>query len=109
MNILLTLLFISCAVPQQEGQQGSPLSLFLPFLLIILIMYFLMIRPQSKKQKEKQKMLQNLQPGDEVITIGGIIGKVESIKEKDNTLVLRVDKDVKINISRSAVADKINK
>jgi preprotein translocase subunit YajC len=68
-----------------------------------------MIRPQSKKQKAKQKMLQGLQPGDEVITIGGIIGKIEGTKEKDNTLILRIDKDVKINISRTAIADKINK
>jgi len=75
-------------------------------LLIILLMYFLMIRPQAKKQKEKAKMLQEIQPGDEIVTIGGIYGKVEGVKDK-NILIVRVAKDVKINISRSAVASKV--
>ncbi|MCK4295564.1 MAG: preprotein translocase subunit YajC, partial [Candidatus Marinimicrobia bacterium] len=80
---------------------------FLPFILIIVVLYLLMIRPQAKKQKEKQRMLKDLQPGDEILTIGGIIGKIEGVKEKENILILRVSKDVKLNLSRSAVAEKI--
>jgi preprotein translocase subunit YajC len=87
-------------------QTASPILSLLPFLLIILLMYFLMIRPQAKKQKEKAKMLQEIQPGDEIVTIGGIYGKVEGVKDK-NILIVRVAKDVKINISRSAVASKV--
>ncbi|MBO8130454.1 MAG: preprotein translocase subunit YajC [Candidatus Marinimicrobia bacterium] len=71
-------------------------------------MYFLMIRPQAKKQKEKQIMLQSLQPGDEVMTIGGIIGKIEGIREKENVVILRISKDVKIQVSRNAIASKLN-
>ncbi|MBL7137070.1 MAG: preprotein translocase subunit YajC [Candidatus Marinimicrobia bacterium] len=82
---------------------------FLPFILIIVVLYLLMIRPQAKKQKEKQRMLKDLQPGDEILTIGGIIGKIEGVKEKENILIIRVSKDVKLNLSRSAVAEKIVK
>jgi len=74
--------------------------------LIIVVMYFLMIRPQAKKQREKTKMLQELQPGDDILTIGGVYGKIEGVKDK-NILIVRIAKDVKINISRSAVADKV--
>lgn len=92
---------------QQSG--GNPIMAFLPFILIIVVLYLLMIRPQAKKQKEKQRMLKDLQPGDEILTIGGIIGKIEGVKEKENILILRVSKDVKLNLSRSAVAEKIVK
>ncbi|HPC36128.1 MAG TPA: preprotein translocase subunit YajC [Candidatus Marinimicrobia bacterium] len=87
-------------------QTSNPILSLLPFLLIILLMYFLMIRPQAKKQKEKAKMLQEIQPGDEIVTIGGIYGKVEGVKDK-NILIVRIAKDVKINVSRSAVASKV--
>ncbi|HDN59662.1 MAG: preprotein translocase subunit YajC [Candidatus Neomarinimicrobiota bacterium] len=93
----------------QASGSGNPILAFLPFLLIILVMYFLMIRPQAKKQKEKQMMLQSLQPGDEVMTIGGIIGKIEGIKEKENIIILKISKDVKIQVSRSAIANKISR
>ena len=92
---------------QQSG--GNPIMAFLPFILIIVVLYLLMIRPQAKKQKEKQRMLKDLQPGDEILTIGGIIGKIEGVKEKENILIIRVSKDVKLNLSRSAVAEKIVK
>ena len=88
-------------------QQGNPILTLLPFLAIILVMYFLMIRPQAKKQKEKQRMLQDLQPGDEILTIGGIYGRIEGIKKEENILIVKISKDVKINISRSAVAEKV--
>lgn len=92
---------------QQSG--GNPIMAFLPFILIIVVLYLLMIRPQAKKQKEKQRMLKDLQPGDEILTVGGIIGKIEGVKEKENILIIRVSKDVKLNLSRSAVAEKIVK
>jgi len=89
------------------GQQSNPVMSLLPFLLIIVVMYFLMIRPQAKKQKEKQKMLQDLQPGDEILTIGGVYGRIEAVREKEGILVVKIAKDVKIHVTRSAVADKI--
>lgn len=73
-----------------------------PFVLIIAIFYFFIIRPQNKKQKETQKMIDALKKGDKVVTIGGIHGVVTSTKEK--TVILRVDDNVKIEVNRSAVA-----
>jgi len=90
----------------QGGQGGNPLLSLLPFLLIIVVMYLLMIRPQAKKQKEKQKMLQELKPGDDILTIGGIYGKIEGVREKEGILIVKIAKDVKITVARSAVADK---
>ncbi|MCD6206147.1 MAG: preprotein translocase subunit YajC [Candidatus Marinimicrobia bacterium] len=89
------------------AQQGNPIMSLLPFLLIILVMYLLMIRPQAKKQKEKQQMLKELKPGDEVLTIGGIYGKIEGVREKEGILIVRVAKDIKIHVTRSAIAEKL--
>ncbi|MDD5230913.1 MAG: preprotein translocase subunit YajC [Candidatus Marinimicrobia bacterium] len=87
------------------AQASNPIMSLLPFVAIIVLMYFLMIRPQAKKQREKAKMLQEIQPGDEIVTVGGIYGRVEGVKDK-NILIVRIAKDIKIYISRSAVADK---
>jgi len=89
------------------AQQGNPIMSLLPFLAIILVMYLLMIRPQAKKQKEKQQMLKELKPGDEILTIGGMYGKIEGVREKEGILVLKIAKDVKVHITRSAVAEKL--
>jgi preprotein translocase subunit YajC len=75
---------------------------FAPFILIIAIFYFLIIRPQNRKQKETQRMLSALKKGDRVVTIGGVHGTIASVK--DASVVLRVDDNVKIEFSRSAVA-----
>lgn len=90
---------------QQGGGKGGGSSLitFLPFILIFLIMYFLMIRPQSKKQKQRQQMLQALQKGDDVITTGGIHGKIMGFKDDNKTIILKVDDNVKMSFDRSAI------
>ena len=75
---------------------------FLPIIAIIAIFYFLMIRPQSKKQKETQKMLGALKKGDKVVTIGGIHGTIQTVRE--STIILKVDDSTKIEFSRSAVS-----
>ena len=90
---------------QQGSGQGSGggLSLLLPFILIFAIMYFLMIRPQAKKQKQRQKMLEALQKGDNIITSGGIHGKIVSFADDGKTVIVKVDDNVKLNINRSAI------
>ena len=71
-------------------------------------MYFFMIRPQNKKQKELQKMLDALQKGDKIITIGGIHGTVSSVKKDSNVVTIRVDENTKIEFNRSAIATVVS-
>ncbi|MFC1568612.1 preprotein translocase subunit YajC [bacterium] len=85
-------------------QTGNPLMNFLPLFAIIIIMYLLMILPQQKRQKEHQKMLNNLQKGDKVLTSGGIMGSIAGIKEKEKTVLLKIAENTKIEILRSSIA-----
>jgi len=89
-------------------QGGGGIAAFLPFFLIMVIIYFLMIRPQGKRRKEKQNMLGALKKGDKVITIGGIHGTVVGIKNQGKIFVLKIDKNLNININRSAIAGLAN-
>jgi preprotein translocase subunit YajC len=78
------------------------MTTFVTFGLVILIFYFLIIRPQNKKQKETQKMLGALKKGDKVISIGGIRGTVVSVK--DQVVVVKVDDDTKLEFTKSAIS-----
>jgi len=86
------------------GQTGSSswVTMLVTFGLIIVIFYFLIIRPQRKKQKDAQSMLSSLRKGDRVATIGGIRGTVQSVKE--STVVLKVDDNTKIEFNKSAIS-----
>ncbi|MBQ0039982.1 MAG: preprotein translocase subunit YajC [Treponema sp.] len=88
----------------QAAAQPGPggFGMLMPLVLIVGIMYLFMIRPQQKKQKETQKMLDALKKGDKVITIGGIHGTVASTKE--NTVIVKVDDNTKIEFNRTAIA-----
>ena len=83
------------------SDQSSPLNMFIPLVLVWLVFYFLVFRPQSQKQKELKEMLKNLKKNDEVITTGGIHGTIVNIK--DTTVVIRVDEHARIEIERDAV------
>ncbi|MBU0529740.1 preprotein translocase subunit YajC [bacterium] len=76
----------------------------LPFILIMLILYFLMISPQSKRQKEKRLMIEALKTGDRVVTIGGIHGTVVGLKNQGKIVVIKVDKNTNLTVIKSAVA-----
>ncbi|MCH8127270.1 preprotein translocase subunit YajC [candidate division KSB1 bacterium] len=93
----------------QGEQGGSAFMAFLPFILIFVIIYFLMIRPQTKKHKETKLMIQSLQKGDEVVTAGGIYGTIAGIKEKEGILILKIADNVKVNISRASITRKVEK
>jgi len=80
---------------------GGMMSQMLPLVLIIVVFYFFMIRPQMKKQKEQKKFREALKPGDDVITVGGIYGKIVDVK--DNIVHLKIDENVKIKIDKSTV------
>ncbi len=100
--------FISDAMAEAAGnaagsaaQSPDPLmSLILPIGLVVLF-YFFLIRPQSKRQKEHRKMVDDLQKGEEVLTSGGILGKITNIN--DNFVSLEISKDVSLQIQKSAV------
>lgn len=87
------------------GNSPSLLVSMAPIAIIFLIFYFLMIRPQNKKQKETEKMIAALKKGDKIVTIGGIHGVVSSTKEQ--TVIVKVDDNAKMEFSRSAIAQVI--
>lgn len=89
-----------------SGSQGGSFGMIIMLVAMFAIMYFLMIRPQKKKQKEEQAMRDNIQVGDEITTIGGIVGRVVTVKDdgKDNTLIIETGADkTKMKIARWAV------
>ena len=87
-----------------QAQQGGGIAAFLPFILIMFIIYFLMIRPQTKRQKEKDEMRKNIKKGNKIITMGGIYGTVQGIKEKNKKAVVKVDNNTNITINMTAIA-----
>jgi preprotein translocase subunit YajC len=83
------------------GAQGGML---IPMLMIFVVFYFMLIRPQQKKQKEQQEWLKSLKKGDEVVTSGGIIGKISGLT--DNTVTLEVQEKVRMKFLRSHISGK---
>ena len=98
---------INYAHAQVAAQQPSMLASFIPLILIFLIFYFLLIRPQQKKQKEHKILLDSIQRGDEILSSGGILGKV--IKVDNDKLTVEISKGVNVTIIRSTVADVVKK
>jgi len=82
------------------------IQLLLPFIIMFAIFYFLLIRPQQKRQKQRQQMLNNLKKGDKVITIGGLHGTIAELT--DDTVVLRVNDVTKLTFDRNAVNTVVN-
>ena len=95
--------------PSGGAQGGNPILGFLPLILIIFIMYFLMIRPQAKGQKEHKVMLDNLEKGDRILTSGGILGTVAGIKENESILIVKIADNVKVEMNKGSVAQVIKK
>lgn len=92
---------------ENEGSIMDTIISFAPIVIVLIVFYFLLIRPQQKKDKEDRAMRENLEIGDEIVTIGGIVGLVVSIKE--DTVVIETGSDrSKIRILKSAVAQNIS-
>ena len=85
-----------------QAPQQSPIMGFLPIILIFVIFYFLLIRPQKKTQKEHEKMLTGLQKNDDIVTSGGIHGTIVNIQ--DDVVTLRVDENARIKIQKGSIA-----
>jgi preprotein translocase subunit YajC len=89
----------------QPGQGGGPAAMFtsfLPLILIFVIFYFLLIRPQQKRAKEHKQMIDDLKPGDKVITSGGIYAVVEKVAS--NTVTLKISENVKVKFGKGYIA-----
>jgi preprotein translocase subunit YajC len=87
--------------PGGTGGQSNPLVTFLPLILVFVVFYFFMIRPQMKKQKDMTNYRSSLKKGDKVITTGGLYGKIYEVK--DNYVIVDVGGDIKLRIDKSAL------
>ena len=108
MNTFILPLLMGAQQAAGDGQVQQPdlLGSLLPFAAIILIFYFLLIRPQSKKRKEAEKMIAALKKGDKVVTIGGLHGTIQSVKE--TTVIIKADDNVKLEFLRSAISSVVS-
>jgi preprotein translocase subunit YajC len=89
------------AQPAGTAGQSNPLVTFLPLILVFVVFYFFMIRPQMKKQKEMNEYRNSLKRGDKVITTGGIYGRVHEVR--DNYVMVDVGGDIKLKVDKSAL------
>ena len=94
---------------QSQPVQGGGFLSFLPFILIMAILYFFMLRPQAKKQKDKELMISNLSKGDKINTIGGIVGTINGFKEKGKLLTVKVDSNTVLTFNKSSIAGLFGK
>ncbi|MEM9582440.1 MAG: preprotein translocase subunit YajC [Pseudomonadota bacterium] len=103
-------MFVSPAYAQAAGGAGGAFASFVPLILIFAIMYFLLIRPQQKKVKEHAAMVEAVRKGDQIITQGGMIGKVSKVMaEGTNEVEVEIASGVKVRIIKSTIAQVMNK
>ncbi len=100
-------MFVSPAYAQSAGGFGDA-GMFVPLILIFVVFYFLMIRPQQKKQKTHREMIAALRRGDRIVTNGGLIGSISRVAN-DNELIVEVATGIKVRVLRSMVADLLSK
>jgi len=101
-------MFISPAYAQAAGGLCCWIESFLPLILIFVVFYFLMIRPQQKRAKEHKLMLEAVRRGDTVVTSGGILGKITKV-DSDTEISLEIAKDVVVKVRREMIAQVIDK
>ncbi len=108
---LLDLIVAAEDAPKDTGKDGGPLGgllSFLPMLLLLgAVFYFLMIRPQQKQRREQRTMIDSLRRGDKVVTLGGIHGRIEGLKDK--LVVLKVADNVKIEMNKASIAQVVRR
>ena len=102
-------MFVTPAYAQAAAPAGGAAGLasFLPLILIFVIMYFLMIRPQQKRAKEHRAMVEALKKGDEVVTQGGLVGKITAVREGE--LEVEIAQGVKVRVIRATVTGLVNR
>ena len=101
-------MFISPAYAQTAAEGPSLIATLIPFLLIFLIMWLLIIRPQQKKLKEHRAMVEALRRGDQVVTAGGIVGKVTKVRE-DAEVEVEIAPNVSVRVLKSTISNVLSK
>lgn len=100
--------FIASAMAQDAAAgEGSMLGAFLPLILIVVIFWFLLIRPQMKRNKEHRELVSGLSTGDEVVTAGGLLGRITEVG--DSFVTVELGNDVQVKIQKSSVAQVVPK
>ena len=99
-------MFFPLAGNTGAGADGGLVSFLFPLVIMFVVFYFLLIRPQKKKQQTRNTMLNALQKGDKIVTIGGLHGTILELSE--DTVVLRVNDVTKMTFDRSAISHKVN-
>ncbi|MFC5740375.1 preprotein translocase subunit YajC [Dyella tabacisoli] len=107
MNLPISFVIAQAAPAAAGAQAGNPLMTFLPLILLFAVFYFLMIRPQMKRQKEHRTMVSALSKGDEVVTNGGIAGRVEEVGE--SFITVEIAPNVSIKLQKGAVSQVLPK
>ena len=97
-------MFFLLQAAAKQSSPGGMLSMLLPFILMFVVMYFLILRPQKRKEKDRKAMISRAKKNDRIVTAGGVHGTITSVRE--NEIILRIDdaKDVKVKLDRSAIA-----
>jgi preprotein translocase subunit YajC len=95
--------FLAQAAPASAPSSGAGFGGFVPIIFIFIIMYFVLLRPQMRRQKEQQRLVTALKTGDRVVTNGGIHGLISNVK--DTTVIVKVADNVKIEMEKSAIAN----
>jgi preprotein translocase subunit YajC len=101
-------MFVTPAYAQAAGGAAGAFTSFIPLILIFAIMYFLLIRPQQKKMKEHKAMVEALRRGDQVVTQGGLIGKVTKVKD-DNEVEVEIASGVVVRVVRHTITQVTTK
>lgn len=91
------------------GEGSGGLLTLVPFALMFVIMYMLLIRPQRKKQQEHDKLIKELKKGDKVMTNGGMFGTIFAIDEERNRVILKISEEVKLEFLKSSIASRVEK
>ena len=108
-DVSLTTSTTSENIPQAPEPIQSTFTSLMPMLLIFVVFYFLLIRPQDKKRKAQEQLISTVKPGEEVLLHSGIYGKVVKVNENDASLILQISKETEIKIMQTAIADIISR
>ncbi|MFH2053220.1 MAG: preprotein translocase subunit YajC [bacterium] len=99
---MIPMSFLAMASPGAEGGQGNPLLGFLPIILIFLVFWFMIIRPQKKQQDQRKAMIEAVKRGDRIVTAGGLYATVKDVKA--DRVVATIAENVKVEIAKSAIS-----